>query len=102
MRLLRSLVLGIIALLLIVLGALFALHNQTQVPLNLMWATLPSASLALWLLLSLSIGVLIGALTVGGYCLRLHSRLARARRQLNEQMAQRTAPRTATSLQGMP
>lgn len=80
---LKRLVLGLIALILVVIGALFALHNQHQVPLDLLWVSLPPASLALWLLLSLAIGLVVGILILGGHCFRLHRRLIRLRRQLS-------------------
>lgn len=98
MRLLKSFAIGVIALLLIVLGGLFALYNQTQVPLDLIWITLPSASIALWLMLSLAIGVIVGLLSMSGHCLRLRRHLARARQELAGQAA--TSPRSATPSQG--
>lgn len=90
MRWFKRLVLGFIALILVVVGMLFALHNQYQVPLDLLWVSLPPASLALWLLLSLGIGLLVGILTMGGHCLRLHRRLVRLRRQLPSAAASRS------------
>lgn len=99
MRWFKRLTLGLITLALVVVGACFALHNQYQVPLDLLWVTLPPASLALWLLLSLAIGLIVGILTMGGHCLRLHRRMARMRRQLLDTAP--SSPSSAQSPQGM-
>ena len=99
MRWFKRLALGLITLVLLVVGACFALHNQYQVPLDLLWVTLPPASLALWLLLSLGIGVVIGILTMGGHCFRLHRRLTRLRRQTSPQTASQST-HSAQSPQG--
>lgn len=95
MRWLKRLALGLIILVLLVTGARFALHNQYQVPLDLLWVTLPPASLALWLLLSLGIGLLIGILSMGGHCFYLHRRLTRLRRQISH----KTPPQSSRSAQ---
>lgn len=100
MRWFKRLALGFITLVLLVVGACFALHNQYQVPLDLLWVTLPPASLALWLLLSLAIGLVVGILTMGGYCLRLHRRLARMRRQLLHKAPSQSSHPSAQSPQG--
>ena len=98
MRWFKRLVLGLITLVLIVTGACFALHNQYQVPLDLLWVTLPPASLALWLLLSLGIGLVMGILTMGGQCFRLQRRVTRLRRQ--QQNASPSLSHSAQSPQG--
>lgn len=82
MRWLKTLVLAVIAIVIALLGILFSIRNQQEVPLDIIWAKLPEASLALWLLLSLVVGVILGMLAMTGMYVRLRTRLAAARRDI--------------------
>ncbi|WP_025731936.1 lipopolysaccharide assembly protein LapA domain-containing protein [Carnimonas nigrificans] len=82
MRWLKTLVLAVIAIVIALLGILFSIRNQQEVPLDIIWAKLPEASLALWLLLSLVVGVILGMLAMTGMYVRLRTRLAGARRDI--------------------
>lgn len=62
-------------------GALFALQNTTLVPLDLLIIQLPERTLALWLLLALALGVLIGLMASSFVFVSLRARLIAARRQ---------------------
>nr|WP_299240216.1 LapA family protein [uncultured Halomonas sp.] len=85
MRWLKGLLLAIILLLVLLLGILFAVNNQEAIPLNLIWMELPPASLSLWLLVALAIGVLLGMLAMSGVYLRLRALLTRAQRHNQQQ-----------------
>ena len=60
MRLIKSFITFCVLLLLLVVGITFTLRNQMQVPLDLVFYQLPENSLALWLVLSLIGGALLG------------------------------------------
>ncbi|WP_192034572.1 LapA family protein [Halomonas sp. YLGW01] len=85
MRWLKGVFLAIILLLVLLVGILFAVNNQQAVPLNLIWTELPPASLSLWLLGSLAVGVLLGMLAMTGVYLRLRTLLTRAQRHNQQQ-----------------
>ena len=85
MRWLKGIFLAIILLLVLLVGILFAVNNQQTIPLNLIWTELPPASLSLWLLSALAIGVLLGMLAMTGVYLRLRALLTRAQRHNQQQ-----------------
>jgi lipopolysaccharide assembly protein A len=85
MRWLKGLILAIILLAVLLVGILFAVNNQQTLPLNLIWLELPAASLSVWLLASLTVGVLLGMLAMIGVYLRLRTRLTRAQRHNQQQ-----------------
>lgn len=85
MRWLKGVILAIVTLVVLLLGILFAVRNQQAVPLDIIWAELPAASLALWLLLALIIGVVLGMLAMSGLYLRLRTSLMRAHRESRQQ-----------------
>jgi putative membrane protein len=60
MRLLRQCLTVLFSLFALVAGGLFALQNTQSVPLDLLLFQLPEQSIAIWLLLALSVGVLLG------------------------------------------
>lgn len=81
MALLRTL-LGILVIsLAIVLGAFFSLQNTIPVPLDLLFVQLSERALALWLLLFLAVGCVLGLLAALGITLQQRSRNALLRRQ---------------------
>ena len=67
------------------LGALFAVQNDATVPLDLLVVYLPARSVALWVLLALALGGILGLLTSLGIVLRLRARLGAAQRELKRQ-----------------
>ncbi|GHE22093.1 lipopolysaccharide assembly protein LapA domain-containing protein [Halomonas urumqiensis] len=85
MRWLKGLILAIILLAVLLVGILFAVNNQQTLPLNLIWIELPAASLSVWLLASLAMGVLMGMLAMSGVYLRLRTLLTRAQRHNQQQ-----------------
>lgn len=85
MRWLKGLILAIILLAVLLIGILFAVNNQQALPLNLIWLELPEASLSVWLLASLTAGVLLGMIAMSGVYLRLRTMLTRAQRHNQQQ-----------------
>ncbi|MGQ7247132.1 LapA family protein [Halomonas sp. V046] len=85
MRWLKGLILAIILLAVLIIGILFATNNQQALPLNLIWVELPEASLSVWLLASLAVGVVLGMLAMSGVYLRLRTMLTRAQRHNQQQ-----------------
>lgn len=85
MRWLKGLILAIILLAVLLIGILFAVNNQQTLPLNLIWIELPPASLSVWLLASLAVGVLLGMIAMSGVYLRLRTLLTRAQRHNQQQ-----------------
>lgn len=85
MRWLKGLILAIILLAVLLIGILFAVNNQQALPLNLIWLELPEASLSVWLLASLTVGVLLGMVAMSGVYLRLRTLLTRAQRHNQQQ-----------------
>ncbi|TLF47870.1 LapA family protein [Halomonas urmiana] len=85
MRWLKGLILAIILLGVLLIGILFAVNNQQTLPLNLIWIELPAVSLSVWLLASLTVGVLLGMLAMSGVYLRLRTLLTRAQRHNQQQ-----------------
>lgn len=91
MRWLKGFFLALIMLIVVLFGILFAVRNQHVIPLDLIWIELPSASLALWLLLSMLLGLIMGLLAMSGICLHLKRALSRSKRQAAS-VSQRQVP----------
>lgn len=85
MRWIKGLILAIILLVVLLVGILFAVNNQQAIALNLIWAELPAASLSVWLLATLTVGVIVGMLAMLGVYVRLKARLARSERHNKQQ-----------------
>ncbi|MCS2608987.1 LapA family protein [Halomonas dongshanensis] len=85
MRWIKGLVLAIILLVVLLVGILFAVNNQQAIALNLIWVELPAISFSVWLLASLTFGVLVGMLAMLGVYVRLKARLSRSERENRQQ-----------------
>ncbi|MFC0269718.1 lipopolysaccharide assembly protein LapA domain-containing protein [Kushneria aurantia] len=85
MRWLKGVVVAVLTLIMLILGMLFAVRNQQTVPLDIIWAQLPPASLSLWLLTTLVVGVLLGMIAMSGLYLRLRTALMRTRHDNQQQ-----------------
>ena len=83
MRLLRNFIYLAAAVALLLLGVLFAVQNDANVPLNLLAVELAARPVAQWLLFAFIAGVLAGMAVNIGIMLRLRAALARANRQLS-------------------
>lgn len=82
MKLLRTLVSLLVLVAAVALGVLFALQNTQPVPLDVLLYRFGERSLALWVLLALGLGALLGLLASSLMMLRLRARLATSRRHL--------------------
>ncbi|MBE0464956.1 MAG: lipopolysaccharide assembly protein LapA domain-containing protein [Halomonadaceae bacterium] len=85
MRWIKGLILAIILLVVLLVGILFAVNNQQTTALNLIWVELPPVSLSVWLLATLTFGVIIGMLAMMGVYVRLKAKLARSERHNKQQ-----------------
>ena len=83
MKFLKNLLVFILLAGTLVLGALFAVQNTAQVPLDLLVIYLPERSIALWVLLAFAIGGVVGMLTNIGLVWRLRAALLKANRRLS-------------------
>lgn len=105
MQFLRKLFYFLIAVAMLVLGALFAVQNEATVPLDLLVVHLPERSIALWVLLAFAAGGVIGLLTSLGIILRqrtalgaAHRKLAKMRGQAAEAPAEEPSEKPATDM----
>ena len=73
-----------VVLVMLALGVLFAIQNTVAVPLDLLFVVLPERSLALWLILALSFGVVLGLVVSWGIIFRIKKNILIARRQAEE------------------
>lgn len=83
MRLVRSLLGGMILLATITAGALFSLQNSAPIALDLLVVQLPARPASVWLLGMLVIGALLGLLASSILALRQRTSLARQRREVS-------------------
>lgn len=95
MKLLRNLIYIAVVLAMAAVGVLFALQNEVLVPLDVLVYTFAPRSLALWLLISLALGGLLGLLMSSMLMLRNRAALASANRQLAKSKAELDKLRTA-------
>lgn len=79
--LLRALLGILVVVCTIAIGGLFALQNTVLVPVDLLIIQLPERTLALWLLLALSGGVVLGLGAASFMLLSQRARMASLRRQ---------------------
>ena len=85
MRLIKSLFTFFLVIALLLLGIWFTLRNQAQVPLDLLFIQLPDNSLALWLILSLIAGALVGLILLLPWLTSCKAHSLKLERQLKQQ-----------------
>jgi len=83
MRLVRTLLGGMILLATVTAGALFSLQNATPISLDLLVVQLPARPASVWLLGMLAIGALLGLLASSVLALQQRASLARQRREVS-------------------
>lgn len=81
MNWLKKLILTVLALIVIGIGILFTIHNTQPVTIDLVFVTLPEASLSLWLIAVFVLGGVCGMLLSAFTLLTLKTRLRAARRK---------------------
>ena len=84
MKLLKKLITVLVLLAAIAVGVLFALQNEEPIALDLLVYTFEPHSLALWLLLALALGGLLGLVISGVLIVRLRASLSMAQRKLSK------------------
>jgi putative membrane protein len=95
MKFLRSLITILILIATLAVGVLFALQNKAPVSLDLLIYTFDPKSLALWVLLSLAVGGVLGMLISSGIVLRLRASLHSSNRKLRKAQTELDSLRTA-------
>ncbi len=95
MKFLRSLITISIVIATLAVSVLFALQNKAPVSLDLLVYTFDPKSLALWLLLSLAVGGVLGMLISSGIVLRLRTSLRSVNRKLGKAQVELDSLRTA-------
>ncbi|MDM7481842.1 DUF1049 domain-containing protein [Halomonas sp. 141] len=85
MRWIKGLILAVILLIVLLVGILFAVNNQQAIALNLIWTELPAVSLSVWLLATLTLGVVVGMIAMLGVYVRLRAKLVRSERHNKQQ-----------------
>ena len=95
MKFLRSLITIFILIATLAVSVLFALQNKAPVSLDLLVYTFDPKSLALWVLLSLTVGGVLGMLISSGIVLRLRASLHSRNRKLSKAQAELDSLRTA-------
>jgi putative membrane protein len=95
MKWLRTLITVVIVLATLAASVLFALQNKAPVPLDLLVYSFEPKSLALWILLALVVGGLLGMLTSSAMALRLRTSLHSTNRKLSKARAELDSLRSA-------
>ena len=95
MKFLRSLITIFIVIATLAVSVLFALQNKAPVSLDLLVYTFDPKSLALWVLLSLSVGGGLGMLISSAIVLRLRTSLRSVNRKLGKAQTELASLRTA-------
>ncbi|WP_083704887.1 LapA family protein [Motiliproteus sp. MSK22-1] len=83
MRLIKTIIAVVLAVLLVMLGILLTVNNQQLVSIDLVFIQIPQASLARWLIASFLLGALVSMIFGSLAVVALKTRLRRANRQLN-------------------
>ncbi len=83
MRWIRFVLVTTLTVFMSLIGAFLAVRNPQAVPLDLLYITFEPRSIALWILMALGLGAIIGMAISGILTIRLQSRLARVRREMS-------------------
>ncbi|MCD8514132.1 MAG: LapA family protein [Nitrincola sp.] len=75
MRFIKRLLVVLLVVLVLLVGILFTLHNMTPVTIDLIFVTLPQASLSLWLLGAFALGGFVGVVLSSLMLVSLKTRL---------------------------
>lgn len=100
MKFLRTLLTVLTVVAMAAIGVLFALQNETLVPLDLLVYRFEPRSLALWVLAALAIGGALGMLISSVLMVRQRAALAAANRQLGRARQEIDKLRTAGLTEG--
>jgi len=81
-RWLKSLLVGLLGIVVVLVGILFTVNNTQPVAVDLLFFQLPEASLSLWLIAAFVVGGFLGAILSGLTVIALRTRLGSVRRRL--------------------
>jgi putative membrane protein len=84
MQLIRRGLMLIAGILAMALGGLFAVQNTAKVPLDLLVVQLPPQALAIWILLAMALGVLLGLLSGAVLLMGRSAEIRRLRKQYDQ------------------
>lgn len=91
MKFIKTLFIAILALLALVVGILFSSRNSAPVAVDMLVVQLPPMSIALWILLSFTLGAVITALAYGLINQGQKRTNKRLLRQVNQMQSQQAA-----------
>ena len=98
MKRLRTLLTVIVVLAMLVASVLFALQNETPVPLDLLIYTLGPQSLALWVLIAFALGGVLGMMVSSVILLRTRASLNSCKKQLDREREEVSKLRGTTAV----
>ena len=90
MKLIKGLILAILVTIALVIGILFSCRNSQSVTLDLLVYELPAMSLAVWVLLSFTLGAVLSAVVYGLINQSHRRRNTQLLRQVNQLQAQQS------------
>ena len=90
MKLIKGLILAILVTIALVIGILFSSRNSQSVTLDLLVYELPAMSLAVWVLLSFTLGAVLSAVVYGLINQSHRRRNTQLLRQVNQLQAQQS------------
>ncbi len=98
MKLLRKLLTIFVVVATLVAGVLFALHNKTPIPLDILVYTFEPQSIALWILFAFALGGVLGMIVSAAILVRTSASLSSCRRQLDRTLAELGKLRSESSV----
>lgn len=82
MRSIKLIITLMLALSILLIGIVLTIHNTTPISIDLVWVTLPEASMSIWLIAALVTGLLLGMALTSTRIITLRARLLSVGRKL--------------------
>ncbi len=96
MRFLKMIIVFLLSVVILMVGIMFTIHNTEKVSIDLVFLTLPEASLSLWLIAAFVLGGVLGFLLSSVAVVSLKARLMGSRRKVNATSKELDQLRTAS------
>lgn len=96
MRWLKMLIVFLLSVVILMVGIMFTIHNTQKVSIDLVFLTLPEASVSLWLIAAFVLGGLLGFMLSTIAVVSLKARLMGSRRKINSTSKELDQLRTAS------
>ena len=96
MRFLKMIIVFLLSVVILIVGIMFTIHNTEKVSIDLVFLTLPEASLSLWLIAAFVLGGVLGFLLSSVAVVSLKARLMGSRRKINATSKELDQLRTAS------